>query len=25
MEYLDETRPDPPLFPRDDPYKRALV
>ena len=25
IEYLDETRPDPPLFPRDDPYKRALV
>ncbi|KAL9953228.1 hypothetical protein ACROYT_G040608 [Oculina patagonica] len=25
IEYLDETRPDPPLFPRNDPFKRALV
>lgn len=25
IEYLDETRPDPPLLPRNDPYKRALV
>ncbi|XP_032237128.1 maleylacetoacetate isomerase isoform X2 [Nematostella vectensis] len=25
MEYLDETRPDPPLLPRGDPHKRALV
>lgn len=25
MEYLDETRPEPPLFPRNDPFKKALV
>ena len=25
MEYLDETRPEPPLFPKNDPYKKALV
>ena len=25
IEYLDETRPDPPLLPKDDPHKRALV
>ena len=25
IEYLDETRPDPPLLPRDDPFKKALV
>ncbi|KXJ29940.1 maleylacetoacetate isomerase [Exaiptasia diaphana] len=25
VEYLDETRPDPPLLPKNDPYKRALV
>ena len=25
IEYLDETRPDPPLLPRNDPLKRAQV
>lgn len=25
IEYLDETRPDPPLLPRDDPFKKALA
>ncbi|KAJ7358921.1 Glutathione S-transferase zeta-1 [Desmophyllum pertusum] len=25
IEYLDETRPDPPLFPRNDPHKKAQV
>ncbi|XP_058962131.2 maleylacetoacetate isomerase isoform X2 [Pocillopora verrucosa] len=25
IEYLDETRPDPPLLPRDEPFKKALV